>query len=68
MADLLAAEALVQVADAAGLEQAIVSLLEHPDARAQLGERAAAAVQRRRGVVDRCAERILHEMEKHGEG
>ena len=66
MADLLAADALVQVADADELERQIVRLLEDPDARKALGARASAAVERRRGVVDRCAETILRGIDTWG--
>ena len=63
MADLLAAQALVQVADAAALEREIADLLAHPERREALGQRAAAAVQRRRGVVGRCADLVLQGIE-----
>ena len=59
MADLLAAQALVQVPDAAGLEREISRLLADAASREALGARAAAAVQRRRGVVGRCADLVL---------
>lgn len=59
MADLLAAEALIQVADADELERQIRCLLENSGKRESLGARAAAAVEQRRGVVGRCAEAIL---------
>lgn len=62
MADLLAAQALVQVPDAAALEREIAGLLAEPARRAELGRRAAAAVQRRRGVIGRCADLILQGM------
>jgi 3-deoxy-D-manno-octulosonic-acid transferase len=65
MADLLAAGAIVQVDGAAQLERRIGELLAQPDACRALGERAAAAVARRRGVVGRCAELILQQMEAH---
>lgn len=51
MADLLEAEALVQVQDAAQLEQEIIRFLDDPAARHAIGERATAAVTRRTGVV-----------------
>lgn len=59
MADLLAAQAIVQTPDAAALEREIAALLAAPQRREELGNRAAAAVQRRRGVVGRCADLIL---------
>ena len=59
MADLLDAQALVQVPDAAALEAEIVLLLEKPGERTALGARAVAAVERRRGVIGRCATTIL---------
>jgi 3-deoxy-D-manno-octulosonic-acid transferase len=59
MADLLTAQAVVQVPDAAALEREIAALLAEPQRREELGNRAAAAVQRRRGVVGRCADLIL---------
>ncbi|MEI8243778.1 MAG: 3-deoxy-D-manno-octulosonic acid transferase [bacterium] len=62
MADLLAAQAIVQVPDAAGLEREIAGLLADPARREALGRRAADAVQRRRGVVGRCADLILQGM------
>jgi len=62
MADLLAAQALIQVPDAAGLEREIAGLLSEPRRCEALGKRAAAAVQSRRGVVGRCAELILQGM------
>ena len=61
MSDLLAADAILQVKDEAGLRQALLANLSaegQPAARA-LGERARAAVERRRGATDRCARDIL---------
>ncbi len=62
MADLLEARALLQVPDAAALEREIEGLLADPARRAELGQRAAAAVQRRRGVIGRCADLLLQGM------
>ena len=62
MADLLAAQAIVQVPDASGLEREIAGLLADPQRREALGGRAAALVQRRRGVVARCADLVLQRM------
>lgn len=62
MADLLAAEAILQVSDRAGMERAVTRLLASPEERRTLGARAAAAVSARKGVVGRCAERLLREI------
>jgi len=59
MADLLDAGAVVQVADAAELEREIARLLADESARLAQGARAVAAVERRRGVVARCAAILL---------
>lgn len=59
MADLLEAEAIIQVPDAAALAQTLARLVDDESARRALGARAAAAVARRRGVVARCAALIL---------
>ena len=59
MADLLTAQAIVQAPHATALEHEIAALLAEPQRCAELGNRAAAAVQRRRGVVGRCADLIL---------
>ena len=61
MSDLLSAGAIVQ---ASGEEEllAVAEWFFSPDGQteaARLGERARAAVERRRGVTDRCAENIL---------
>ena len=72
MSDLLAADAIRQVKDAAELEEGIGEILECSNARmiewsngrkcrgavADLGARAKAAVERRRGVVARCVAAI----------
>ena len=58
MSDLLAADAIVQVKDAAELESRIVEFLDPgrsgADSASALGARAKAAVERRLGVVARC--------------
>ena len=59
MSDLLAAAAILQVQDEDSLKREILRLFGDPAARAALGARANAAVERRRGVVDRCAEELL---------
>jgi 3-deoxy-D-manno-octulosonic-acid transferase len=55
MSDLLAAGAIVQVRDAAELESEIVRSLS---GGSELGERARAAVESRRGVVAKCVAEI----------
>ena len=59
MSDLLAADAILQVPDEEALKREMLRLFGDPAARAALGARAKAAVERRRGVVDRCAEELL---------
>jgi 3-deoxy-D-manno-octulosonic-acid transferase len=59
MSDLLAADAIVQVSDEAGLRRELLSLLTEADRAAALGARAKAAVERRKGVTARCAKDIL---------
>ncbi len=58
MSDLCAANAIVQVADAAELGREIGRLLADEPAAAALGARAAEAVRRRTGVVPRCVAAI----------
>lgn len=55
MSDLLAAEALIQVPDAAALEREVERLLSDAAERQALGARGVEAVMRRKGVVSRCA-------------
>ena len=64
MSDLLEAGAVIQVTDAAALEREIETLLADPAGRAALGSRAVAAVMRRKGVVARCAARLMSLMDK----
>ena len=61
MSDLLAAGAIVQVGDEKGLHAAIASFFdpERSESAARLGERAKAAVERRKGATERCARDIL---------
>ncbi len=59
MSDLLSADAIIQVPDEASLAKEILRLFGDPSARAALGARAKAAVERRLGVVDRCADELL---------
>ena len=57
MSDLLAADAIVQVRDAAELKSRLVAVFAGGEASAEaaaLGERARNAVERRRGVVAKC--------------
>lgn len=56
MSDLLEADAIVQVRDEAELERFFLS------DQTALASRAAAAVERRRGVVGRCVRKILEEI------
>ena len=61
MSDLLAADAIVQVRDEAELRVAVKRFFD-PDGRdfaESLGERAKAAVERRKGATERCASDIL---------
>ena len=65
MSDLLAANAIVQVKDEAGLGRELKKCLD-PSERAYasaLGERAKAAVERRRGATEKCAKDILSFLE-----
>ena len=55
MSDLLASNAIVQVADAVELERRMVACINDDDG---LGERARMAVEMRRGVVTRCVAAI----------
>jgi 3-deoxy-D-manno-octulosonic-acid transferase len=59
MADLLASDAILQVADARALRATVEHLIDHPDERRALGERASRAVTARRGVVAHSAARLL---------
>lgn len=59
MSDLLSADAILQVPDAATLQREILRLFDDPAARGELGGRALAAVARRLGVVSKCADEIL---------
>ena len=61
MSDLLAAGAIVQVEDEAALHSAIVGFFdpERSECAEALGERAKAAVERRKGATERCARDIL---------
>ena len=60
MSDLLAADAIVQVKDEAGLRKTILSFFDGDQGEsAALGARAKAAVERRKGATERCAKDIL---------
>ncbi|MBR0067876.1 MAG: 3-deoxy-D-manno-octulosonic acid transferase [Kiritimatiellae bacterium] len=70
MSDLLAADALVQTPDAdtpearaASVEAELLRFFDEPERRAAYGQRAQAAVARRCGVVGRCADELLGQME-----
>ena len=58
MSDLAEADAIVQVADEAGLAREISRLLSDSAEAMALGRRATAAVLRRRGVVAKCVSEI----------
>lgn len=58
MADLLAANALIQLPNATALEPEITRLLNDAPARKTLGASATSAVEKRRGVVNRVAQMI----------
>lgn len=51
-------QAIVQVADAAGLEETLRELLGHPQRRAELGARAGLCVDENRGSIERTVELI----------
>ena len=61
MSDLLSADAIVQVKDEAELREKILSFFseEGRAAASAIGERAKAAVERRKGATERCAKDIL---------
>ena len=59
MSDLLEAEAIIQVSDAEALGREVEALLADPSRREAMGARAVAAVMRRKGVVARCAARLM---------
>ena len=70
MSDLLAADALVQTPDAptpearaASVEAELLRFFDDPARRAAYGERARAAVVRRCGVVGRCADELLAQVQ-----
>ena len=68
MEDFLAAEALIQVADAAELEAQLVVLMGDADACQALGARARALVDAKRGVVVRSIALIQERMAAMAEG
>lgn len=59
MPQFLAADAVVQVPDAPGLEQALATLLADPQRRAAIGNRAREVVSANLGSVERTAEMIV---------
>ncbi len=67
MAILRGAEALREIADATELASEIGRLLDDPDERAALGQRAAETVVAQAGVVYRSASAILADLEKEKE-
>ena len=58
----VAADAVVQVPDAAGLEQALAKLLSDPARREQLGRNAMRVVQENRGPIDRTVDMIAERL------
>jgi 3-deoxy-D-manno-octulosonic-acid transferase len=54
----LKSNALLQVADFQGLETAIRKLLENPEERSELGQRAGLVVEQNRGAIERTVERM----------
>jgi 3-deoxy-D-manno-octulosonic-acid transferase len=66
MSDLLEAGGLIQVTDAAELEREIGRLAGDAAARRALGERGAAAVLKRKGVVGRCAATMAGQIRGRG--
>ena len=58
MSDLLAADAIVQVRDERELEAKVLDWWKGSDVMAGLGRRAREAVERRRGVVEKCVRAI----------
>jgi 3-deoxy-D-manno-octulosonic-acid transferase len=56
MDDFIDTKALIQVADAAELEQHLTALLSDPDMRRSYGDRAGTLVAEKRGVVARSIE------------
>ena len=66
MSDLLEAEALIQVPDAAALEREIGRLAADAAERRALGERGVAAVLRRKGVVAHCADAMMKQITASG--
>lgn len=59
MSDLLAAGAIVQGADAKEVEDALIRFAREAAARRELGERARAAVESRKGLTDRIAKEFV---------
>jgi 3-deoxy-D-manno-octulosonic-acid transferase len=55
-------DAAVQVRDAGELERALAELLANPARRAELGDRAKAAVSKNLGAIERTVEMILPEL------
>ncbi len=64
MSDLLAADAILQVCDEAEMLREMKRLLKDGKARVELGNRAKSAVERRCGVVGRCADDLLSRLKR----
>ncbi len=62
--DFLAADAIVQVQDAAGLENAVGKLLDDPSLRIAYGTRAAELVRSKRGAMHATVELVLAEIQR----
>ncbi len=60
MSDLLSADAILQVQDEAEMLKEFSRLMREEVARKELGERAKCAVERRCGVVGRCADELRY--------
>jgi 3-deoxy-D-manno-octulosonic-acid transferase len=58
----LAADAAVQVSDAAGLEQVFAQLLSQPERRAELGQNALTAVRQNQGAVARTVDMMVEHL------
>jgi 3-deoxy-D-manno-octulosonic-acid transferase len=59
MGEFLESEAVLQVADAAGLMETVQRLLTDPEAARQLGERAQAVLAKNAGAVDRSVAQLM---------
>ncbi|MBL7114880.1 MAG: hypothetical protein ISS35_03870 [Kiritimatiellae bacterium] len=66
MADLSAANAVVQVADDVELYACLIALLEDASRREELGQRARNVVMDRRGAVQKTVDLFAHHLDKDG--